>query len=119
MADTPVQMLSGYLLTYASVMDIDPSPPILTGLDDGLVLDIAEVGIHNPLPLPGETTYAYAVAADGDRYRLPDPLHEWVTRTLAEHYARREAGQAPPLPASVEFGVRDGRMFARRRPPTS
>ncbi|MGW0324734.1 hypothetical protein [Nocardia sp. NPDC003183] len=93
-------------------METNLNPPTLTAEEGGLVLGVAQIAIHNPLALPGETTYSYLVAEDGVRYRIPAPLHDWATTTLAEHGARFGTGLPPILPGRFEFGIRDGQMFA-------
>ncbi|MGW6696263.1 hypothetical protein [Nocardia sp. NPDC055049] len=96
-------------------METNLNPPTLTAEEGGLVLDVVQIAIHNPLALPGETTYCYVVAEDGVRYRIPAPLHDWATVTLAEHGERVGTGRSAVLPARFEFGIRDGRMFASAR----
>lgn len=89
-------------------------PPVLTDPEQtGLVLEVVSIGVHNPLPLPGESSYLYLTCAQGQRYRLPVALHGWATRTLAEHQQRVAAGEVAMLPMTVEFGVRDQQTFAR------
>ncbi|MFI8977335.1 hypothetical protein ACIGO9_30950 [Nocardia asteroides] len=89
-------------------------PPTISDDEVGLVLDIADIGVHNPLPLAGEVSYLYLRCPDGSRYRVPSELHDWATRTLAEHHASVQTGVVPVLPAAVEFGVIGQQTFARQ-----
>lgn len=54
--------------------------------------------MHNPLPLPGESSYLYLTCAQGQRYRLPAALHGWATQTLAEPQQRVAADEVAVLP---------------------
>ncbi|WP_406274809.1 hypothetical protein OH799_01895 [Nocardia sp. NBC_00881] len=93
--------------------DIELQPPtVASAKQTGLVLDIADLDIHNPLAVPGETTYPYIRCTDHRVLRLPRPLHRWATDTIALNYAQHASGAVPLFPGQVEFGILDGTMYA-------
>ncbi|WP_433759516.1 hypothetical protein [Nocardia sp. CA-135398] len=93
--------------------DIELQPPsVVSEKDTGLVLDIAAVGLHNPLGLAGEPTYAYVRCTDDTTYRLPAPLQEWATSMIAVNHVHRAAGHQSLFPGQIEFGILNGGMYA-------
>jgi hypothetical protein len=93
--------------------DIDLHPPaVASGAHTGLVLDVAAVGLRNPLALDPEQTHAYIRCTDGLTYRLPAALQQWAITVIGAQYARRGAGNRSMFPGQIEFGVLDGGVYA-------
>ncbi|MFD4444683.1 hypothetical protein ACFWPK_33380 [Nocardia sp. NPDC058519] len=83
-------------------------PPIVSSAEQqGLVLDIAAVGIT-------ATGDSYLRCADKGYLRVPEALAGWAILCIGEHQDLVKAGNEGLFPARVEFGVFDGRMYAER-----
>ncbi|MTE15185.1 hypothetical protein [Nocardia aurantiaca] len=89
-------------------MNILLKVPVLASAEEkGLVLDVAAVGIENP----ATTGRVYVRLTDGSSYHVPDGLTDWAIALLGVQQNQR-AEDMSLFPCKVEFGVRDGRMYA-------
>ncbi|WP_227979832.1 hypothetical protein [Nocardia spumae] len=94
---------------------MDPAfdPPVVASASDtGVVLDVAGIGIHDPIGVAD----LYLELADGTRRQLPAPLRDWAITMLATHGRHTAIDELPVFPCRVEFGVLHGRMYAIPQP---
>ncbi|MEV0358134.1 hypothetical protein AB0H71_18980 [Nocardia sp. NPDC050697] len=70
-----------------------------------VVVEVVEVGITAPA-LHGDP---FVGCGDGSRHRLPESLHDWAIAAIA----RTQNSDNSPFPRRVEFGMREGRAYAR------
>ncbi|WP_433566992.1 hypothetical protein ACQP1O_18505 [Nocardia sp. CA-151230] len=90
-------------------MDVLLKVPVLaSGEDTGLTVDVAEVGIERP----AITGRVYVRLLDGSSYHLPDALTGWAMALLSVQHDQH-AHTTSLFPCKVEFGVREGRMYAQ------
>ncbi|WP_227997834.1 hypothetical protein [Nocardia australiensis] len=92
-------------------IELEP-PKVASPKHTGLVLDVATIGLGNPLALPGESTQPYIRCTNHTVLRLPDPLHDWATTVIATTHTHRAEGWPPIFPGQIEFGILDGAMYA-------
>ncbi|MGW0359506.1 hypothetical protein A5780_29860 [Nocardia sp. 852002-20019_SCH5090214] len=89
------------------VLALDP-PVVASATDTGLILDIVGITIADPLGR-GEPQLRLR---DGTTIILPVSLRDWAMTMLVTHHHRADA-EVPVFPCRIEFGVRDGHMYAR------
>jgi hypothetical protein len=89
------------------VLALDP-PVVASATDTGLILDIVGIAIADPLGR-GEP---HLRLRDGTTLTLPVPLRDWAMAMLVTHHHRADA-EVPTFPCRIEFGIRDGHMYAR------
>lgn len=71
----------------------------------GTLLPVKSVGI---LPEPATP---YVRTTDGAAYRLPADLYDWTDSLISHCIHRREPEPSPVLPAMIEFGIKDGKVY--------
>ncbi|MGA4791776.1 hypothetical protein [Nocardia sp. AB354] len=86
---------------------LDP-PVVASATDTGLILDVVGITIADPLGR-GEP---HLRLRDGTTIALPVPLRDWAMTMLVTHH-HRAGDEVPIFPCRIEFGVRDGHMYAR------
>ncbi|MEV6102122.1 hypothetical protein [Nocardia sp. NPDC051981] len=83
-------------------------PTIASAQEKGMILDVAALGRHDPLG----ADIPYVRATDGWMFELPEELWEWATFVIGGNVHNLQAGYPSEFPCRIEFGVRDGRMYA-------
>ncbi|MET8778927.1 hypothetical protein ABZV58_28310 [Nocardia sp. NPDC004654] len=93
--------------------NVELDPPVVAAPNrTGLVLDVAAVGLVNPLAIGEEPIRPYIQCTDARVFLLPTALHDWAIDVIAQHHACLSAGETPMFPRQIEFGVLDGGLYA-------
>ncbi|MFE3990058.1 hypothetical protein ACFXPR_36770 [Nocardia tengchongensis] len=83
-------------------------PTIASAQEKGMILDVAALGRHDPLG----ADIPYVRATDGWMFELPEELREWARFVIGGNPHNPQRGYPSQFPCRIEFGVREGRMYA-------
>ncbi|WP_433560549.1 hypothetical protein ACQP1O_22970 [Nocardia sp. CA-151230] len=84
-------------------------PTIASAQEKGMILDVAALGRHDPLG----ADIPYLRLTDGWMFQLPEELREWARVVIGGNWHAGAAGYPSHFPCRIEFGVRDGRVYAQ------
>ncbi|MFQ6331089.1 MULTISPECIES: hypothetical protein [unclassified Nocardia] len=93
--------------------EIELQPPtVASPRHTGLIVDVADVGLGNPMAATGEPTRPYIRCTDSTLLQLPEQLHDWAITVIATTHAHLATRHPTMFPRQIEFGVLDGAMYA-------